>query len=252
MKEYYKKAAEMIKKSEGIIAFTGAGISTNSGIPDFRSENGIYAMLEGKFNLPYPEAVFDIDYFKKDPGPFFKISNDLLQQDPPPTPCHCFLAELEKLNKIELVITQNIDMLHQKAGTQRLVECHGSFETACCTGCSEKYSINEIKPDILQGQIPYCSCGKVIKPDVTFFGEQLPTSFYEIAVDPPQADLIIIMGSSLKVQPAAGFALNYIERVPSIIVNKTASPYDFKADLALKDDLDAFTENIKPFLFKTN
>ncbi|MFW5960306.1 MAG: Sir2 family NAD-dependent protein deacetylase, partial [Chitinivibrionales bacterium] len=210
MNHEYDKIAELIEKSNRIMVFTGAGISTNSGIPDFRSETGLYALLDKEFDLPYPEAIFDIRYFQKDPAPFFKISKDLIKSDYQPTECHRLIAELEKRGKIEIVVTQNIDMLHQKAGTNRLVECHGSFETAHCLECAKEYNLSDIKETLLQGEVPLCSCSGIIKPDVIFFGEQLPASFYEIMITPPQGDLLLILGSSLVVHPAAGFALWYI------------------------------------------
>jgi NAD-dependent SIR2 family protein deacetylase len=239
----FDQAVEWIRKSKKIVVFTGAGISTKSGILDFRSENGLYNLLRQKYDLPYPEAVFDIDYFMKNPKPFFSIAKNMLEQDVKPTKCHHFLSWLEEKNQIALVATQNIDMLHHSAGSKKVLECHGSFMTAHCLSCHAAFRLNDYKQRVLDGLIPYCECGGVIKPDITFFGENLPQSFYRLMNDPPEADLILILGTSLNVQPVAGFAVEMAEKVPSILVNIQPTPYDNRLTLVYHEDLEAFADD---------
>lgn len=240
----FDKALTLIKKSKNILVFTGAGISTSSGILDFRSENGLYSLLSKNTDLPYPEAIFDIKYFKKNPKPFFSLAKNMLEQHAKPTNCHKLLAELEKNNQISLVLTQNIDMLHQAAGSKKVLECHGSFMSAHCLDCHSAYNLNDYKQRVLDDSIPYCNCGGIIKPDITFFGESLPSAFYDLVNNPPETDLVLILGSSLNVQPAAGFALEMAMKVPSILVNLAATPYDNAISLVYHEDLEVFAEYI--------
>ena len=163
------KACRMIRSAENILVFTGAGISTSSGIADFRGPDGLYKLAEEKYSLPYPEALFDINYFNKDPGPFFDLSKNLFLLDSLPSRCHQLIALLEEQGKVCKVVTQNIDILHQKSGSSAVVACHGSYETAHCLGCRKKYDLKDIEQDILEDRIPHCRCGGVIKPDVVFF-----------------------------------------------------------------------------------
>lgn len=244
----YQKIKKLINESKNLIVFTGAGISTNSGIPDFRSKGGLYEMVGKEYTLPYPEAIFDIDYFRKNPKPFYNLSRNLLSEQSRPTACHKLLARLEQESKVSLVITQNIDHLHQKAGSQNVMECHGTYETGHCLDCRKEYLLDDYKTTLLQGDIPYCKCGGYIKPDIVFFGEQLPSEFYSLCKNPPFSDLILIMGTSLKVQPAAGLALMIAEKVPSIFVNRDATEYDNLFDYVIHDDLDVFTGRIEKIL----
>src|SRR5690554_435430 len=240
----FKQALTLIKKSKNILVFTGAGISTSSGILDFRSENGLYSLLSKNTDLPYPEAIFDIQYFKKNPKPFFSLAKNMLELHAKPTKCHHLVAELEKRNQISLVLTQNIDMLHQAAGSKKVLECHGSFMTAHCLDCHSAYNLSDYKQRVLNDLIPYCNCGGIIKPDITFFGENLPSAFYNLLQHPPAIDLVLILGSSLNVQPAAGFALEMAKKAPSILVNLGATPYDDAIDLVYHNDLEVFAEYI--------
>lgn len=241
----FDHAVELIKKSKNILVFTGAGISTNSGLLDFRSKNGLYSLLSQNPDLPYPEAVFDISYFMKNPKPFFSVAKDMLAQHVKPTKCHELIAWLEEKNQISLVLTQNIDMLHYSAGSKKVLECHGSFMTAHCLSCNASYSLDDYKEIVLDGSIPYCKCGGIIKPDITFFGERLPSSFYDLINDPPETDLVLILGSSLNVQPAAGFALQMTKKVPSILVNMDPTPYDNAISLVYHADLEDFAEYVR-------
>lgn len=218
---------KLFKKSSKITAFTGAGISVSCGIPDFRSENGLYSVVRDKYDLPYPEAIFDINYFKNNPAPFFDISKDLIGAKIEPSPAHKFIAKLEDMGKLALVITQNIDGLHTKAGNKKVIECHGTYSTAHCLTCKKKYHLEEIKGSLEAGKIVYCSmCGGIVKPDIVFFGEQLPKEFYELYDNCLDTDLLFVVGSSLTVQPAAGFALGLARRTPSVMLNYSKTEYD--------------------------
>jgi NAD-dependent histone deacetylase SIR2 len=235
---------ELIKKSNKITVFTGAGISTSCGIPDFRGPNGLYTLVQKKYNLPYPEAIFEINFFKKDPKPFYNQSKELFNTNIKPSLTHKFIAWLEEKNKIALVMTQNIDMLHKIAGNSKVIECHGTYSTAHCLNCQKTYNIKDIEIQMKNGEVPYCSCGGIIKPDVVFFSEQLPMDFFEAYQNPPETDLLLVMGSSLTVQPAAGFALKLTGFATSIIVNLEPTMYDALFNFSIKEDLDTFSRQV--------
>lgn len=236
------RIAELIATSNRIVVFTGAGISTNAGILDFRSPGGLYHVLDQRFELPYPEAIFDIHYFAEHPAPFFDLLRDMLSGDPHPTRCHEFIAWLEEYGEMVQVITQNSDMLHQKAGSTQVIECHGTYRTAHCLSCQAEASLEDITPSILLGSIPRCACGGIMKPDVVFFGEELPDVVYDLCEDPPDADLLLILGSSLTVQPIAGLAVEMAEDIPSILVNFEPTAYDDTMTHVVYDDLDTFAD----------
>ncbi|WP_319561013.1 Sir2 family NAD-dependent protein deacetylase [Marispirochaeta sp.] len=234
---------ELIKSSTRILAVTGAGISTSSGIIDFRSPGGLYDVAVQRYDLPYPEAIFDINYFKRDPAPFFKLSSDLLLADIEPSLCHRFLAALEKNGQILHIITQNIDMLHEKAGSAKVVECHGSYRRGYCISCGQIFLYRDFSESLLRGDVPKCpSCGGIIKPDVVFFGEMLPDDFMQIYHAKPSADLLLVLGTSLTVQPVAGFALDYAPRVPSVLVTRDPTSYDRDFDYVFHCSLDDFAQ----------
>lgn len=235
---------ELIEKSNHIIVFTGAGVSTNSGIPDFRGPNGLYKTIQKRFNLPFPEAVFEINYFKNNPEPFFKLSKEMFTDEIKPTLFHKYIAHLEKRGKIELVMTQNIDMLHQKAGSKNVIECHGSYITGHCLKCKKEYDFENYEKNLKNGDVPYCECKGVIKPDIVFFGESLPDTFFRVYYNPPKRDLLIVAGSSLTVQPAASFALNLLRTTPSILINLEETYYDNLFSYVFHIDTDKFVEKI--------
>jgi NAD-dependent SIR2 family protein deacetylase len=236
--------AGLFGRSGKITVFTGAGISVNSGIPDFRSSNGLYSFVGEKYDLPFPEAIFEISYFKKNPAPFFDLSRDLVAGDIKPTLAHKFIAHLEEKNKLNLVMTQNIDMLHQKAGNKKVIECHGTYETAHCLDCGKKYGLNDIKSNLERGSVPYCDCKGVIKPDIVFFGEQLPGSFFDCLYNPPETDLFLALGSSLTVMPAASFAVQLARSTTSVIVNLSETDSDGYFTHVFHEDIDEFCSNI--------
>ena len=234
----------LIEKSNHITVFTGAGVSTNSGIPDFQGPNGLYKTIQKRFNLPFPEAVFEINYFKSNPAPFFQLSKEMFNDEIKPTLFHKYIAYLESKNKIALVMTQNIDMLHQKAGSKKVIECHGSYIKAHCLKCKKEYDFKEYENNLKDGTIPYCDCKGIIKPDVVFFGESLPESFFEVYYNPPETDLLIVAGSSLTVQPAASFALNLLKKTKSILINLEGTYYDDYFTYVINIDIDKFVEKI--------
>lgn len=236
----WERVWDLLDRARNIIAFTGAGVSTGAGIPDFRSPGGLYAQAEERYGVPYPEALFDIAYFQKDPRPFFRFSRDLLRSEAEPGPCHRLLARLEEEGRLSLTITQNIDRLHRRAGSRKLLACHGSYDRARCRGCGAFFEPEQFEPVLLAGEPPRCSCGGVIKPEVTFFGESLPPEFSRLAAHPPEGDLLLILGTSLTVQPACLLAADLARRMPAVLVNRDPTPYDGLMRAVLTADVDAF------------
>lgn len=227
----------LLKESSYAIAFTGAGISTFSGLKDFRGENGLGKIME-------PEKIFDIRKFNSDPSFFYTYAKELVFDLDfiEPSIVHRKLAELEAKGILKAVITQNIDMLHQKGGSKNVVEVHGTAEVNHCRTCGKEYSFREIVSVVQDGKVPHCSvCNGVIKPDITFYGEALPELAFRRALEETsKADLIIALGSSLLVQPAASFidtTLNHGGKL--IIVNNQPTPYDRYASYRM-DDLEEF------------
>ncbi|KAA0203001.1 hypothetical protein HAZT_HAZT006704, partial [Hyalella azteca] len=194
-------------RCKNIITMAGAGISTSAGIPDFRSPgSGLYSNLQ-KYDLPYPEAIFELGFFRQNPQPFFTLAKELYPGSFNPTPSHFFVKLLEEKGLLLRHYTQNIDTLEHVAGISesKLIEAHGSFRTAHCLGCRKSYNQDWIKDEVFADRVPSCeSCGAVVKPDIVFFGEALPDRFYKaVATDFRKCDLLIVMGTSLTVQPFA-------------------------------------------------
>ena len=192
--------AQRIREKRHVVALTGAGISTAAGIPDFRGPKGIYV------TRAYPEDIFDMGAFASDPTGFYAFARDFLELEArlEPTFAHHFLARLEQQGRLSGVITQNIDGLHQKAGSQVVVEVHGGFATTVCLDCEAQRPTGEIAEVVLRGEIPRCAvCGGLVKPDIVFFGESVKGM--DRAVQLVRAsDLLLVIGSSLTVYPAAG------------------------------------------------
>ncbi|XP_056330250.1 NAD-dependent protein deacetylase sirtuin-2 [Danio aesculapii] len=212
-------------KCKNIICMVGAGISTSAGIPDFRSPGtGLYANLQ-KYNLPYPEAIFQIDYFKKHPEPFFALARELYPGQFKPTVCHYFMKMLKDKGLLRRCYSQNIDTLERVAGLEGedLIEAHGTFHTSHCVSflCRKEYTMDWMKNQIFSEEIPKCeSCGSLIKPDIVFFGESLPSQFFtSMKMDFPQCDLLIIMGTSLQVQPFASLVSRVSNSCPRLLIN---------------------------------
>lgn len=201
----------------------GAGISTPSGIPDFRSPgSGLYDNLQ-QYDLPYAEAIFELTFFHHNPNPFFALAKELYPGNYQPNLTHYFVRLLHKKGQLLRMYTQNIDGLERLAGIppDMLVEAHGTFATATCTACLRKYEAEDLRPDILRGTVPKCpTCKGVIKPDIVFFGEELPHHFFKYLTDFPLADLLIIMGTSLEVEPFASLAGAVRGSVPRLLINR--------------------------------
>lgn len=220
---------------KNIVIMAGAGISTASGIPDFRSpKTGLYANLK-KYNLPYPEAIFDIDYFQEKPQPFFTLSKEMWPSHFKPTITHSFFKLLDEKKKLLRVFTQNIDTLERIAGLseERIVEAHGSFAQSRCIRCKKEVKQDWIRDKVMSGEVAYCphpSCQKIqsksskkneclVKPDIVFFGEGLPNRFFESLNDLKKSDLLIVLGTSLQVHPFASLINHVAPNCPRILLN---------------------------------
>ncbi|CAH1989964.1 unnamed protein product [Acanthoscelides obtectus] len=216
---------EYIRKNncKNIITMAGAGISTSAGIPDFRSPGtGLYDNLQ-KYNLPHPQAIFELDFFHENPKPFFVLAKELYPGSFKPTVCHYFIKMLAEKDLLLRHYTQNIDTLERVAGIpdDKIVEAHGTFYTGHCLGCRYKYSLDWMKERIFKDEIPVCEkCPGVVKPDIVFFGENLPDRFHIlIGKDFPKCDLLIVLGSSLIVQPFASLIDRVEPKVPRLLIN---------------------------------
>jgi len=232
-----RKAATLIQSAQTIVAFTGAGISTPSGIPDFRSSDcGLWEQHD-------PMAVASIYGFRQNPQAFFDWVRPLAKTtaNAQPNPAHIALAQLEKLGKLDSVITQNIDMLHTRAGNSNVYELHGHMREATCIHCFTKYDAEPIIDDLVKtGNVPRCSkCQGVLKPDVILFGEQLPYKQVQWAKDAARkCDLMVIIGSSLEVFPASDLpVLAHRNNARILIINLQPTPLDKIADVIIRDDV---------------
>ena len=219
---------EIIDESKHIVFFGGAGVSTESGIPDFRSEDGLY---HEKYSYP-PEQIISHSFFLTKPEVFYRFYKEkMLCLDAEPNAAHRKLAELEQAGKLKAVVTQNIDGLHQKAGSKIVYELHGSIHRNYCLRCHKFYPAEFIKAS--EG-IPYCSCGGVIKPDVVLYEESLDGKTIEDAVTAiAHADTLIIGGTSLVVYPAAGF-IDYFRGKHLVLINKAETGRAVRAELSIQ------------------
>ncbi|XP_063539198.1 NAD-dependent protein deacetylase sirtuin-2-like [Cydia strobilella] len=211
-------------RCKNIITLAGAGISTSAGIPDFRSpETGLYHNLQ-KYNLPEPQAIFEINFFRQNPKPFFLLAKELFPGSFKPTVSHYFIRLLHEKGLLLRHYTQNIDTLERGAGLpeEKLVEAHGTFYTSHCIDCRKEYPLEFIKEHIFSDQIPICTaCPGVVKPDIVFFGESLPDRFQDcLQEDFQRCDMLIIMGSSLEVQPFASLIDMVPDWCPRLLVNR--------------------------------
>ena len=220
-----------ISESDNIVFFGGAGVSTESGIPDFRSPDGLYNQ---KYKYP-PETIISHSFYLRNPEEFYRFYKDkMIYPEAEPSITHKALAKLEEEGKLKGVITQNIDGLHQKAGSKNVIELHGSVLRNYCSKCHKFYGVDKI---LEYDGIPRCDCGGLIKPDVVLYEEGLNEADIDNAVKLiKEADILIVGGTSLGVYPAAGL-INYYTKDKLILVNKTATPYDQRADLLIRDEL---------------
>ncbi|CAI7612987.1 unnamed protein product [Penicillium glandicola] len=205
-----------------VVVMVGAGISTSAGIPDFRSpDTGIYANL-AKLDLPEPEAVFDIGFFRRNPNPFYALAHELYPGRYRPTIAHSFIKLLYDKGMLLKHFTQNIDCLERQAGVpgEKIVEAHGSFASQRCIECKETFPDEEMHQMVSKGDVPHChTCNGLVKPDIVFFGESLPSDFFDSRFLPEEADLCIVMGTSLSVQPFAGLPSMVSQGVPRVLIN---------------------------------
>ncbi|MBQ2712399.1 MAG: NAD-dependent protein deacylase [Clostridia bacterium] len=232
----YSGFIQTVLQSKKIAFFGGAGVSTASGIPDFRGAAGLFT--EGG-EIP-PETVLSAPFFARYPKAFYAFyKSKMLYPDAKPNATHYALARLEQMGLLTGVVTQNIDGLHQAAGSKRVSELHGSVHRNTCTVCRHEVSLQ----DVLRGEgVPLCPmCGGVVKPEVVLYGEQLPEDAIRDATEYiGEAELLIVAGTSLNVYPAAGFVSDYRGKI--IVLNKTATSADARASLVLRGDMtDAFS-----------
>ena len=230
-------AADLFRDAKRVVALTGAGLSTPSGIPDFRSEG------TGLWSRDEPLEVASLSTFRTAPERLYKWFRPLASQifNAEPNPAHTALAELEKHGHLHTVVTQNIDALHQKAGSQHVVEMHGTMQTLTCTQCYQQVNSKDcLQTFVEQGEIPRCSkCGAVLKPDVILFGEQLPQSAWlEAQREARQCDLMLVAGSSLEVLPVAGLPMQALDRgAHLIIINNTPTYLNMRADVVILENV---------------
>ena len=238
MNEKIEKFKTLVNESNNIVFFGGAGVSTESGIPDFRSKDGLYNQ---KYKYP-PEEILSHTFFMNNTEEFFKFYKEKMNSlKYEPNVTHIKLAELEKEGKLKAVVTQNIDGLHQKAGSKNVYELHGSVLRNYCMKCHKFYDAEYV---FNSSGVPKCSCGGIIKPDVVLYEEALDEetlekSVYAIA----NADLLIVAGTSLTVYPASGL-INYFRGKNLVLINRDTTPFDNSADLVINESLGKVFEEI--------
>lgn len=228
------KLKEIIDESNNIVFFGGAGVSTESNIPDFRSENGIYNAVN-QYGYP-PETMLSHGFFVSHPDIFFDyLRKNLIYSDAKPNNAHIGLARLEKEGKLKAVVTQNIDNLHQMAGSKNVYELHGTLYRNYCIKCNKAFDIGYIMNS--EG-IPRCDkCGGTIRPDIVLYGEGLDdTTIYNAVTAIQKADVLIVGGTSLNVYPAAGL-IDYYRGNKLVLINKSTTSYDRKANLIIRDSI---------------
>jgi len=228
----------LIEQSRYCVTFTGAGVSTLSGIRDFRGKNGLYQDVNA-------EKIFDIEVFDEDPSFYYSTTRDFIYNldEKEPSVVHRVLAALEKKGALKAVITQNIDLLHQKAGSQKVIEIHGTPQIHRCRACGWTMSFDEAAKIVRAGGIPRCAkCGDILKPEITFFGENLPMqALREARAEATAADLMLVLGSSLLVYPAASLPQYTLEHGGQIvIVNNMPTHLDSRAILCFDELADVF------------
>ena len=231
MEDKIEQLKNLIDESNNIVFFGGAGVSTESGIPDFRSKDGLYNQ---KYKYP-PEEILSHTFFMNETEEFYKFYKDKLNSlKYEPNITHIKLAELEQKGKLKAVITQNIDGLHQKANTKNVLELHGSVLRNYCMKCHKFYDAQYV---FNSTGIPKCECGGIIKPDVVLYEEPLNDEVVEESIRAiHNADLMIVGGTSLTVYPASGL-INYFRGKNLVLINRDATPYDGRADLVINESL---------------
>lgn len=233
-----KTLQNIIDESNSIVFFGGAGVSTESGIPDFRSPDGLYNQ---KYDVP-PEELLSHGYFFSHTEKFYEFYREkMICLDAKPNKAHIKLAELEKAGKLKAVITQNIDGLHTAAGSKKVYELHGSVHRNYCLDCGKSYSAEDI---LASKGVPHCSCGGLIKPDVVLYGENLDDATVNGALFAIEnCDTLIIGGTSLTVYPAAGF-VRYFKGKNLVLINMSSTPFDREADMVIHDKVGEVLDKI--------
>lgn len=231
MEDKIAQLKEMIADSDNIVFFGGAGVSTESGIPDFRSVDGLYNQ---KWKYP-PETILSRSFFERDPAEYYRFHREKLVIDGvKPNRAHLRLAQLEQEGKLKAVITQNIDGLHQAAGSKNVLELHGSILRAYCSRCRKPYPAETINKG---SGVPRCSCGGVIRPDIVLYEEPLDNDIVRKSIEYIRnAEVLIIGGTSLNVYPAAGL-INYYRGKKLVLINLSETPYDSYADLIIHEKI---------------
>lgn len=231
MDDAFDTLKQWVDESKRIAFFGGAGVSTESGIPDFRGVDGLYRQ---KYAYP-PETILSREFFEHNPEEFYRFYREkILILDAEPNPAHRKLAEWEAKGRLNGVVTQNIDGLHQKAGSKRVFELHGSIHRNFCTRCGKSYSAEWVAST---NGVPKCACGGIVKPDVVLYGESLDDAVMRGAMHAiAHADLLIVGGTSLSVYPAAGL-IDWYAGSRLVLVNRTPTPRDGRANLILRDPI---------------
>jgi len=227
---------QLIKAANNIVFFGGAGVSTASGIPDFRGNGGLYTEPDEDTD-ERPEEILTADYlYRKSAGFFAYYRTHMVYPDAKPNDAHIALAKLERQGKLSAVVTQNIDGLHQEAGSKKVIELHGSTKRNYCVRCGKEYTLAHVMES---GDVPHCGqCGGMIRPDVTMYGESLPMeAFYEAEKVIAAADVLIVGGTSLTVYPAAALIREY-RGDHLIIINQSPTPYDQYAEYVIRDSIE--------------
>ena len=236
-----KKVKEIIRNSNNIVFFGGAGVSTASGVPDFRSATGLY---NRENNSEYsPEYMLSHEFFVNHPDKFMTYCKENLMIDGiKPNACHYALAKLEKMGKLKAVITQNIDSLHQEAGSKNVIELHGNLRDYYCTKCGKSFDLSYVKG--FDTTVTCDRCGGVVRPDIVLYGEGLDQNNINYAINLiANADVLIIGGTSLVVYPAAGL-VDFYRGDKLILINKDATPRDNRCDYLVKDDISKVMEEL--------
>lgn len=240
----YDKAADIIRKSKKTVVLTGAGISTESGIPDFRSpDTGLWGKID-------PMEALSTKVLYNNPRKFYSTGFKIItsMKDAQPNKAHEILAEMERRGIIQLVITQNIDNLHFRAGSKNVYEVHGNSRSCTCLKCNKAYDIEEIEAMIDKSEVPpVCFCGGVIRPDVVMFGDMLPECFYKGMTETQIADLLIAIGTSLTVYPVSQLA-EICKRL--MIINLGSTAYDYRSEIVINENISDALKNIYEVLIQ--